>query len=92
MFGAPKGASQPPSRGTVWALEISAPAIWRRVLTLAGLFLLELVICGLGTFFFGWSLLVALVMGGFGAALLEYLLSWWAIGDDFSSSVSWAIA
>lgn len=50
--------------------------------------MLEIVICGQGTFFFGWPLLIAIVAGGFGVAILEYLFGMITAGDDFSSSVS----
>ena len=54
--------------------------------------LLEFVMCGQGTFFFAWPLLIGIVAAGFGMAILEYLSRLVTAGDDFSSSVSWGIA
>ena len=85
----PRGRLDILGRGGGWGPEMARPPqAWRRVTRLGGLMLLELVMCGQGTFFFAWSLLVAIVAGGFGVAITEYLLSMTTAGDDFSSSVS----
>lgn len=84
----PRGRLDILGRGGGWGPEVRAPQVWRRVIRLGGLMLLELVMCGQGTFFFAWSLLIAIVAGGFGIAIAEYLFSMTTAGDDFSSSVS----
>lgn len=47
--------------------------------------------CSLGTFFWGWTLLVGLVTAGFLVALLDYTPRLITATEDFSSSVSWGI-
>lgn len=53
--------------------------------------LVEIAMCSLGSFFFGWGLLVGLVCGGFLVALVDFLPGVVSATEDFRSSVSWGI-
>lgn len=50
--------------------------------------LAELALRGLGSFFIGWTLLIALVSACFLAGVLEYRLCLARSGEDYSSSVT----
>lgn len=51
----------------------------------------ELALCSLGSFFWGWTLLVGVVCAGFLVALIDLLTGRSGALSDFGSSVRWGI-